>query len=112
MGERPDRARQHEQPAAQRRRKAELRKTPVAPSTFIRIGPPFIGGEPCLNHRADDREAPTASPQEPGRIINAHAVTKIQFEIDFTDPDWHSIVNGGHTLELTKRRIKDDTITR
>jgi hypothetical protein len=84
----------------------------VAPLTFIRIGPPFIGGEPCLNHRADDREAPTASPQEPGRIINAHAVTKIQFEIDFTDPDWHSIVNGGHTLELTKRRIKDDTITR
>jgi hypothetical protein len=48
-----------------------------------------------------------------GITINANAVTKISedtYEIDLPDPDYHGVLNGGHTLELISRRIKDGTI--
>ncbi len=50
-----------------------------------------------------------------GIAINAHAVRKIaddRFEIDLPDPEYHGVLNGGHTLDLIARRIKDGSIPR
>jgi hypothetical protein len=50
-----------------------------------------------------------------GISINAHAVTKLsdnEFEVDLPDPEQHGVLNGGHTLELITRRIKDGSIPR
>lgn len=50
-----------------------------------------------------------------GIAINAHAVTRVsddRYDIDLRDTEHHGIVNGGHTLDLIVRRIKDGTIPR
>jgi hypothetical protein len=48
-----------------------------------------------------------------GISINAHAVTKIaddRYEVDLHDGEHHGVLNGGHTLDLIARRIKDGSI--
>lgn len=50
-----------------------------------------------------------------GIVINASAVTKIaedKFEVALPDSEHHGVLNGGHTLDLAARRIKDGTIPR
>jgi hypothetical protein len=48
-----------------------------------------------------------------GIVINAHAVNKVaedEYVIDLVDPESHGVLNGGHTLDLIVKRIKDGKI--
>lgn len=50
-----------------------------------------------------------------GISLNASTVHKIaedKFEVHLPDPDVHGVLNGGHTLELIKKRIVDGSIPR
>jgi hypothetical protein len=48
-----------------------------------------------------------------GISINAQAVTKVgddKFVVELPDSEYHGVLNGGHTLDLIARRIKDGSI--
>ncbi|HEX2842393.1 AIPR family protein [Hyphomicrobium sp.] len=48
-----------------------------------------------------------------GIAINANSVRKIaedKYEIDLPDTEYHGVLNGGHTLDLVARRIKDGAL--
>lgn len=48
-----------------------------------------------------------------GIFINAHSVTRItdnHFEVHLPDEEYNGVLNGGHTLDLIVKRIKDGTI--
>jgi hypothetical protein len=48
-----------------------------------------------------------------GIVINANTVTKLdehKYIVDLKDPEVHGVLNGGHTLDLIVKRIKDGTI--
>lgn len=48
-----------------------------------------------------------------GISINASEVTKVaedKYEITLADSDFHGVLNGGHTLDLISRRIRDGSI--
>jgi hypothetical protein len=48
-----------------------------------------------------------------GIAINAHAVRRLaddRYQIDLPDTEHHGVLNGGHTLELITKRIKDGSI--
>jgi hypothetical protein len=48
-----------------------------------------------------------------GIAINANSVRKIaddRYEVDLPDAEHHGVLNGGHTLELIAKRIKDGSI--
>ena len=48
-----------------------------------------------------------------GITINANSVSKVdenEYVVDLIDVDNHGVLNGGHTLELIVKRIKDESI--